>query len=90
MARTLDRPGPAPAGDLYLGLVVLPEPGRLASAIESLTGFSGIEIAAPANHRIPAFAQVPVGRDEALLEEIRRLPDVLGVDVAFAQFVPEA
>lgn len=82
-------PRPELSGDLYLGLVILPAPGRLAYALQALATLPALEIAEPEGHRVPAFAQVPSGLDEALLAQIIGLPDVLGVDVAFAQLVSE-
>jgi hypothetical protein len=79
----------AASSDLYLGLVVLPQPGQLALAQAALRDAGDIEVAPAEGHRIPAFAKVAVGEDEALLEKIRRTPHVLGVDVAFAELVSE-
>lgn len=79
----------ASGSELYLGLVILPQPDRGPQALAALADVRGLELAEPTNHRIPAFARVPTGNDEALLAEIAGMPDIAGVDVVFAQLVKE-
>ena len=74
---------------LYLGLVVLPLPGQLASAKAQLIGCGEIELGEAQGHRLPAFAQTQIGEDEQLIIRLEALSAVLKVEVVFAQMLAE-
>ncbi len=83
-----DKP-PSVTGDLQLGLVIVPEMGRLEDALESLRACALVKLGPTSGHRIPATAVAAVGEDEALLEQLVSLDGVMHVDVAFAQVVED-
>ena len=91
MSRRPRRPSrdPAVTGPLQLGLVIVPEPGRLADALASLRASQRVSLGPTQGHRIPATAISAAGHDEALLEELTTLEGVLHVDVAFAQLLED-
>ena len=89
-ATNADRPSSgAQTAALYLGLVVLPLPGKLSCAQAQLIGCGDVELGEAQGHRLPAFAQTRIGEDKALIARLEALPSVLKVEVVFAQILAE-
>ena len=74
---------------LCLGLVILPEPGRMGDLVDVLRERDDVEIGEPQVHGLPASAFAPVGADEALIARLEALAPVLRVEVVFAQTLNE-
>ena len=74
---------------LCLGLVVLPEPGRMDDLVAVMRSLDELEIGEPQAHGLPISAVTEIGADEALLARLEALPPVLRVEVVFAQTLLE-
>ena len=82
--------GPIGVGrELCLGLVVSPAPGALTALRGRLAEDRRFTIGEAQEHRLPIVTVTRVGMDRELLDELRNMPEVLGVDIAYAEYIEE-